>query len=218
MLKQKLLTGSRGKYILLALGTLIIIYLLSWLPWLVLRGTDKIVHDIESIDKYDVAIIFGGLHEIDGELSETNRERLLAGALLLEGNKVETLVISNTTEAATAMQAFLIQMGVPAENIELDTTAVVTEDTCVAERNNHPEGRAVIFVSHGYHLPRLIFACERLGVSGVGVAAEKIAPIERTEVSPLVTTRIRFVRYQREAILTLLNIFGVYGPTLEEKF
>lgn len=215
---KKLFPASRIKYVSLLLGILVVVYLLSWLPWLVLRGTDKIIDDVDRLDKHDVALIFGGLHKIDSELSETNRERLLAGALLLEEKKVESLIISNTAEAANAMQAFLVQRGVPAENIELDTTAVVTEDSCVCERNSHPNGRSIIFVSHGYHLPRLIFACKRLGVLGVGVAAEKIAAIERTEISPLATTRIRFVRYQREAVLILLNMFGVYGPTLEKEF
>lgn len=196
----------------------VIVYLATWIPWLILRANPKIVSSIEDIDKHDVAIIFGGLYENGHELTETNRERLLAGATLIKEEIVTRLVVSNTPKAVQAMEAFLLEQGVAESQIELDTTAVVTADSCVAERNTHPESRSVIFVSHGYHLPRILYACHRLGVSGVGVPAEEIVIIDRQELSQFDTLQIRFVRNQREAALTLLNILGVYGPTLEKEF
>lgn len=208
----------KTKGVFIAILIVIVVYILSWIPWLVLRGNDKIVSSLQDIEKHDAAIIFGGLHETNEELTETNRERLLAGVTLIKEDKASRLTISNTPEAAEAMKTFLLEHGIIENQLELDTTAIVTEDSCVAERNNHPEGRSVIFVSHGYHLPRLIFSCKRQGVSGIGIAAEKVAPIKRSEVSPLTTVSIRLVRYHREAALTVLNILGIYGPTVEKEF
>jgi|GEM_PF-2941834 len=218
MSPNKLSKKIWGKYIFLAFGLLIFIYVISWIPWLTLRGTNKITSEITSVEKHDVAIIFGGLHQTGGVLSETNRERLLAGVTLLKADKVDILLVSNTAEAAADMKTFLLSNGVHSDQIEIDTTAIVTEDTCVAERNTHPEGRSVIFVSHGYHLPRIIFTCGRLGVSGIGVPAEKVAAVEHQDLSALTVARIRFTRHQREATLSVLNILGLYGPTLEKEF
>ncbi|MFZ2682282.1 MAG: YdcF family protein [Patescibacteria group bacterium] len=198
--------------------TVIIIYAAVWIPWLVLRETSDITSSLEDLEKHDVAVIFGGLHESGKDLTETNRERLLAGAALIKEEKVTSLIVSNTSEATKAMKTFLLEQGISENQIELDTTAVVTADSCVAERNAHPEGRSVIFVSHGYHLPRILYSCHRLSVSGVGVPAEEIATIQRQELSQFDTLRIRFGRNQREALLTLLNILGIYGPTLEKEF
>ena len=74
--------------------------------------------------------------------------------------------------------------------------------------------RSIIFISHGYHLPRIIYACEHIGVSGTGFPAEELALIERSELSWIQIQQIRFQRNSREMQLLLLSVMNIYNPTL----
>lgn len=203
------------KLVYFLLGSFLALYILRWIPWLVIAAQADIFTDIHSLEHADAAIIFGGLHYSSGELSETSRERLGAGAALFQAGITDQIVVSNTFEAAEEMKQFLVRIGIPEEHIEMDTTAIVTEDTCVAERQNYPGGRSVIFVSHGYHLPRILFSCKKLGVTGVGIRAEAIARTDRDPLPWYTVLHTRFSRSQREASLTFLQIFGLYGPTIK---
>lgn len=112
------------------------------------------------------------------------------------------------------MKTFLLEQGLEEQSIELDPTAVVTEDSCVAEINRHPERRSTLFISHGFHLPRILFGCKKFGVRGIGVPAEHFGRSERIDLPWHQTFSIHYQRYHREALLTWLNIVGLYGPTL----
>lgn len=191
----------------------LLIYGLTWVPWLVIRSHAAVVSDVEQLSRADVAIVFGGLHQEGQLMSETNTERLLTTKVLLDRRIVERIRVSNTAASASAMKDFLVQRGVDASKIEVDGSAVVTEDTCVSEQRDHPEVRSVVFISHGYHLPRLEYLCE--GIKGVGFPAERLRTTSRIEVPLAMRWKIRYGRYQREAIFTLMKMVGLYKSTLK---
>ncbi len=148
-------------------------------------------------------------------MSETNTERLLTAKVLLDRGIVKHVRVSNTEAPASAMKDFLVQIGVDSSKIEVDGSAVVTEDTCISERKDHLELRSVIFISHGYHLPRLQYLCDKLGIKGIGFPAERLHTTPRIELPFITTWKIRYERYQREALLTLMKMLGFYQPTLK---
>jgi len=195
--------------------TCLLIYTLSWIPWLIVRSQATIITDTKQLPKADVAIVFGGLHREGQPLSETNTERLLTAKFLLDNGIVKSIKISNTTAAVHAMNDLLMRSGVDALNIELDDTATVTEDTCISEKRSHPQSRIVIFISHAYHIPRLQYLCQKIGLSGIGFPAETLKVISRSELPFWQKGKIRYQRYQQESVLVLMKMAGFYTSTVK---
>ncbi len=202
--------NTRRKIISLIIGTSLLVYLLSWAPWMILLAKSNVMTTLETLPHSEVAIVFGGLQKQKTELSETNIERLLTAKVLLEKGTVDKIRISNTTSSAFSMEQFLIQSGVEVSKIEIDTSAKVTEDTCLSEKSQHTEPRSVIFISHSYHLPRLQYLCRITGLDGIGFPAETLETIQRTKLPLWETWWIRYLRYQQEAILVLMKMSGLY--------
>lgn len=188
-----------------------IIYAALWLPWLIISiiTHDSIRYSVDSIPQSEVGVVFGGLYYENQQLTETNQERLLAAKLLLEEKKIDKIVLSNTEKAALAMKGFLVNLGVPESELLVDTNAVVTLDTCRA-LSEYRVSSDVIFISHSYHIPRLIYQCEKEGVEGIGLAPDKLQLIQRSDISLPIKMQVRFLRYQREAFFTFLSILGIY--------
>lgn len=188
-----------------------IVYAALWLPWLIISiiTRDSVRYSVDSTPQSEVGVVFGGLYYENQELTETNQERLLAAKLLLEEKKIDKIVLSNTEKAALAMKSFLVNMGVSESEIILDTNAAVTLDTCRA-LSEYRISNDVIFISHSYHIPRLIYQCEKEGVEGIGFAPDKLQLIQRSDISLLAKLQVRFLRYQREALLTFVSVLGLY--------
>lgn len=197
------------KKILFYLIVLIFIY---FLPFLIIyfKNKEKIVFSLENLPQNDVVIVFGTIVNDKNEISPLLKERLDAGIKILEDKKTEKIVVSNTEKATQIMANYLYEKNVSKEKVELDIQADKTPDTCRFEKEKHPENRQVIFVSQNFHLPRLIYQCEKVGVKGIGFAPEKLNLIDRSQQS--FTTKIftRTQRYFREAGLTWLAILGIY--------
>lgn len=180
-------------------------YVATWLPWIIVTMQVDIERRIDRLPQAEAIIVLGGLH--DGvAMSETNRERLLTAKALYEAGVADRITVSNMEVASLAMRDFLIEEGVPEEVIEMDTTALVTEDTCINELALHPDGRSLIFVSQRYHLPRTLYLCRHAGVEGVGFPAEQLRLVERTRFSFWETVEIRHGRYWRENQLLLFYL------------
>jgi len=155
----------------------------------------------------EVGIVLGANINEDGSPTEVLRERLDAAIRLQESSTIKKIVVSNTKVAAFAMEQYLLDQGIDPNSIAIDTNAVITVDTCRAEKASHPNNRRIIFISQGFHLPRLLFLCKQEGVSGVGFAAEEVSLLDDQSTSALEKIYIRSCRYIREAALSWVGIF-----------
>ena len=199
------------KYLFKLLGSALILYVLLWLPWFVLKmsGSNMMHYSMPLVPNSDIAVVFGGIVYPNQELTETNQERLIAAKTLLDQKKVDEILISNTTGASLVMKEYLLNLGVSDKEIVIDGNAEVTLDTC---KNIKPlyEDKKFVFVSHGYHLPRVIYQCRGVGVQGVGFAPDKSNFIQRSDLSLIEKSKIKYLRNQREAVLILSSILGFY--------
>lgn len=164
---------------------------------------------LEDIPKADAAIIFGTLVDESGMVSPLLQERLDAGKKLFESGKVQKIVVSNTPNAAEVMAKYLKEQGIESLFIEVDTSAEITLDSCAYEKQ-YGQGRAVIFVSQSFHLPRLMFLCRQAGVIGSAFRAEIGARADRSQDTFATVLSVRFSRLIREATLFWLTLF--YRP------
>lgn len=198
----------------IAAVALIVVYAASWILWFAFSTHADVKQSVEGLGVRDVAVVFGGLHQAGEPFSETNHERLDAAVVLYEGRVVDRVVVSNTRDAAEEMQAYLLDRGLGADDVLIDPGAVVTEDTCISLKRQFEGDQTFVYISHDYHIPRITFLCRRQELKGAGIGAEHIVTLDRAPVLPVRRAQIRFVRMQREAILTTLSLLGVYRPTL----
>jgi vancomycin permeability regulator SanA len=91
--------------------------------------------------------------------------------------KTEKLLMSGGNPSAYynepgAMRAYALALGVPDEDIVLDYAGDRTYDTCY--RSQHIFGvQEAILVTQSFHLPRALYTCRALGISAVGVSADR---------------------------------------------
>ena len=189
--------------IVLCLIVLVVIY---WLPFLLVMfiTNSDIKREISDLPESDAVIIFGTVVNDKGDVSPLLKERLEAGKAVYESGKAKKIVVSNTEAAAKVMAVYLISKGIYSDFIEQDIQAEKTSDTCEYEKATFPKNRKLIFVSQGFHLPRLLYQCDFLGVEGTAYPAENLPTIDRSKYSFLTKARVRAIRYFREAGLIWL--------------
>lgn len=189
------------RYPALSIPVMLIIY---WLPLIFISfsASGRTFSSVDRLPESDAVLVFGTLVGKDLSVSPLLKERLDTGIEILRRGRSKKIVVSNMETASGVMARYLYENGIDPDLVEIDPLADDTPDTCRFERRNHPENRRVIFVSQGFHLPRVLYQCRKTGVEGTAFAAEKLH-IEGRREYPL-TTRIstRIYRYTREAGLT----------------
>lgn len=197
------------KKAIIATAILVILY---WLPFIIitLSNQSNIVSFVDQLPNSDAVIIFGTLVNESGDISPLLKERLDAGKAILESGKAKKIVVSNTEVAANVMANYLFTHSINKNLVEIDIQADKTPDTCAYEKENYPEKRKLVFVSQGFHLPRLLYQCNQRNVQGIAFPAEVLTTIDRSGYSFLIKLQIRTGRYIREAGLTWLAFLNIY--------
>lgn len=143
------------------------------ITWLYARPR---IYSIEEAPARSAAIVFGAGLWRDGSPTPVLRDRVAAAAQLFFAGKAEKLIMSggNPTiyyDEPGAMRTYALSLGVPDEAIVLDYAGRRTYDTCY--RALHIFGiRRATLVTQGFHLPRALYLCNKLGIDGVGVPAD----------------------------------------------
>ncbi|MGE5223197.1 MAG: vancomycin high temperature exclusion protein [Omnitrophica WOR_2 bacterium] len=124
-----------------------------------------------------VAVVFGAGLWRDGTPTPVLKDRVETAADLYFSGKVEKLLMSGDNRVTSynepkAMQAYALQLGVPAEAIVQDYAGRRTYDTCYRAREIFGVDD-VILITQRFHLPRALFTCNLLGIKAVGVPADR---------------------------------------------
>lgn len=125
--------------------------------------------------EHEVAIVFGAQVR-NGRLSTVLRDRMDAAIDLYHNGSVNKLLVSGAApsqwyDEPSAMRAYAVRQGVPAEDIYTDYEGWRTYDTCYRAKNNFNVETAVL-VTQAFHLPRALFICDGLGITAVGSQAD----------------------------------------------
>lgn len=131
----------------------------------------------------DVAVVLGTRVERSGIPSLRLRERLERALALYRDGTVKYFIVSGGLgreghEEADVMRDYLIQRGVPDENIFPDRDGYDTYETGRnAKQIMDAQGfSSAVIVSHYYHLPRALITFKRFGIADVSAAAVELAP------------------------------------------
>ncbi len=125
----------------------------------------------------DVAIVLGARVERSGEPGPSLRSRLEKARELYEAELFEHVIVSGGLgreghDEALVMRAYLVERGLPEEQIYVDSAGLNTYATARhAAAIMEDEGfESALIVSQFFHLPRARLALERFGVSEIHTA------------------------------------------------
>ena len=133
--------------------------------------------DLKDAPPKRVAIVFGAGLLRDGRPTPALRDRVATAADLYLAGKVEKLLMSGDNrnvnyDEPTAMRKYALGLGVPDSAIVLDFAGRRTYDTCYRARDIFGVHEAIL-ITQQYHLPRALYICNTLGVSAVGIPADR---------------------------------------------
>lgn len=137
------------------------------------------VHTLADAPSADVAIVLGAQVLPDGTPSRFLTARLEVARQLWVDGRVRALVTSGDDDddshhEPTAMKAWLVTHGVPADRIVVDPHGYDTYDTCSRASRIYGLQRFLL-VSQRYHLPRAVATCASLGLDVAGVGDETVS-------------------------------------------
>jgi SanA protein len=171
VLKREIAAMLRPFFIISVLVLIVI------LPrWILQWRYGPTISSVENAQGRPTAIVFGAGLRWDGRPTPVLADRVsTAVELYLEG-KVETLLMSGSANShghneAFAMRDYARTLGVPEEDIQVDTAGDRTYLTCLNAKEQFKVESALL-VTQEFHLPRALVLCEALGIDAVGVSAD----------------------------------------------
>ena len=171
------------------------------------------IYEFEEIESADIsaecAIILGCQVLPSGHPSTMLRHRLETGAQLYFSGKVEKILVSGDHGAdhydeSNTMKNYLIDMGIPSEDIFMDHAGFSTYDTMKRATEVSGVSSAVI-VSQKYHLYRAMYIGKMNGIDICGVSAS----LERYGRQLYYDVR-EYVARCKDFVLTLFNANPVF--------
>jgi SanA protein len=158
--------------VLLLLGTPLALRL--WAKW---HYQALIYHDVDRVPAYPVAIVLGAGVYPDGRLTPVLEDRVKAAIDLYRAAKVKRLLFTGDNRTTHynepgRMFEYAVAQGLPPEAIVLDYAGRRTYDSCYRARTIFQVEQAIV-VTQGFHQPRALFLCERLGLEVVGLTADQ---------------------------------------------
>jgi len=160
------------------------------------------IHTLKSAPVMPTAVVFGAGLRRDGQPTTVLADRVATAAALYHQGKVSRILMSGTVRGSdynepSAMRSLALKIGVPAEDILVDSGGNRTLHTCLRARQIFGVDQALL-ISQRFHLPRALVICDASGVSAVGVAAD------------LHPYRFQFFWELREIPATLRAIWDAY--------
>jgi len=149
-------------------------WLLRW--WTAARYRPRVVA-AAATPPTKVAIVFGAGLRRDGTPTSVLRDRVRTAADLYFASKVETLLLTGAPSVSgydepDSMRDYAIGLGVPEAALVLDHAGHSTYDSCFRARSVFGLSQAVL-VTQSFHLDRALYLCDSLGISAVGVSADR---------------------------------------------
>ncbi len=177
---------------------------------------ETIFADVASLRPHEYGVLFGAYVLADGTLTDVTKERAAAAALLYHQGKIRRIFVSATERdnyQATAIATYLIEQGVPAAALTIDELGIDSGDTCRHFATLADQG---ILITQGYHLPRVMWLCQREGVKAVGIAVNRLGLLDVRGRDPFAIFFTRTGRFIREAALTWAIVLGLDGKFSQE--
>ncbi len=130
------------------------------------------IFEADTVPALPVAMVLGASAE-DGRPSEFLAARLDLALALFNRGKIRAVLVSGDNRAASdretsVMRDYLVERGIPSEQVVEDPAGYDTYDSCVRARDVFGVEEMII-LTQLYHLERAIAICTDIGIDAIGV-------------------------------------------------
>ncbi len=144
--------------------------------WYVAKSGAGYICDAENVPEGEAVLVLGAYVEPDGDVSWMLQDRLQVAYEVYEKGKAPKILVSGDHgrkdyDEVNAMKSFIMDKGVPGEEIFMDHAGFSTYESIYRARDIFQIKR-VIIVTQRYHLLRAVFIARSLGLEAYGVAAD----------------------------------------------
>ena len=179
--------STQDRIKLIAFRTVIVCFILGFAAFLaslfinifMIALTSGDIYDFDEIESADIsadcAIVLGCQVLPSGQPSTMLRHRLETGAELYFSGKVKKIIVSGDHGAdhydeSNNMKSYLIDMGIPSEDIFMDHAGFSTYDSMKRAKEVFGVSSAIV-VSQKYHLYRAMYIGKMNGIEVYGASA-----------------------------------------------
>ena len=173
---NKLLALRIVRYLIL-LGFLGLL-LTTYLAYHINKETEAYIYDrVEELPSTYTALVLGASVRRNGELSTMLRDRVESALLLDNNGKIKRFLVSGDNRTTNynepvAMKKYLLERGVPEEDIFMDFAGFDTYDS-VYRASYIFEVDSAIVVSQRFHLPRAVYIARSMGLNFYGYNGDR---------------------------------------------
>ncbi len=133
--------------------------------------------DLASVPTAQVALVPGAGITTDDRPTLALRDRIDGAIELYRAGKVQKILMSGENSSIYynepgVMANYAMQQGIPEADIVLDYAGHRTYDTCYRAKAIFGL-ESVIITTQKYHLPRMVFLCDKLGLTVSGIPVEQ---------------------------------------------
>jgi len=140
------------------------------------RIGSKYITSSSQVPEVDAILVLGAYVFPNGTVSPMLNDRLNEAYKLYKLEKANKILVSGDHgrkdyDEVDAMKKFLIDKGVPAQNVFMDHAGFSTYESMYRARDIF-QAKKVIIVTQGYHLMRAVFVARELGLEAYGVNSD----------------------------------------------
>ena len=164
----------------LVVAFLLILLLTSGLSVYIRKSTNPYIFEqAEKLPKAYTVLVLGASVRSNGELSTMLRDRVESALLLYSMGKVKRFLLSGDNGTTSynepvAMKKYLLERGVPEEDIFLDYAGFDTYDSVYRASYIFEVDQAIVVTQH-FHLPRALYIARSMGLDYYGYIGDRRA-------------------------------------------
>lgn len=144
---------------------------------IILKTKSKIHNSIEDLPDAEVVLILGARVYSDKRMSDIYLDRAKTALAVYWSGKVKKILVSGDHggeyyDEVNTVRKFLLEDGVPAEDIFLDHAGFDTYDSVYRAKNIFGVS-SMIISTQNFHLPRAIYISKNLSIEASGISADR---------------------------------------------
>jgi SanA protein len=148
-----------------------------WRAWVHSMYKERAYDQVQAVPPTGVALVLGAGLRSDGSPATALADRVATASELYRAGKVKKLLLSGDNRFVwynepEAMRQRAMQLGVLPEDIVLDYAGRRTYDSCYRAKEIFQVDQLVV-VTQRFHLDRALYLCDGLGISAVGLVADR---------------------------------------------
>lgn len=139
-------------------------------------GSNYIINP-QEVPETDAILVLGAYVLPNGTVSSMLNDRLTVGYELYEQGKAQKIIVSGdhgqkSYDEVNAMKNFLMEKGVPSQDIFMDHAGFSTYESVYRARDIFQVHKVTI-VTQKYHLMRAVFIAREFGLESYGVTSDR---------------------------------------------